>query len=329
MKKRMCMLCSLLLLFFTSCSNNDTELETIDVNYKQEIATLDFQEGNLKGRLMLPNSDNHETLVVIIPGSGLMDLNGNIAPDSNPNSLLMVAEFLADSGYYSLRYDKRGVGENSELISSESDIDFHNAIDDVVNWVNMYREDSRIKHIVLFGHSEGALIGSQVSIMLDDIDGFISVAGMAMSTEQIMLEEIKAKDEELYREAIPIVHELKTGNMVTRIPFDLFDYLRPSIQPYLISMFSYSPLEIARQIRVPTLILHGDQDFEVDISHAKLLHQEISCSKLALITGMNHVLKPTSKDITENRATYTNKNLPIHEKLKEEILLFLNAIIKE
>ena len=137
----MCFLCALIFLFLVSCNVKKDVLEIIDLKYHQEVVSLVFKEGDLKGRLMEPTLGNHKTLVIIIPGSGNTDYNGNNEPAGKTNNLLMISEFLSDAGYHSLRYDKRGVGESSKLISTESDIDFHDAIDDVVKWVEKYKKD--------------------------------------------------------------------------------------------------------------------------------------------------------------------------------------------
>lgn len=329
MKKRLCMLCALFLVFLGSCSDKKTKIETIDNKYQQELSTLTFQEGEVKGRLMYPIDKDHETLVIIVPGSGRMDLNGNNKPALHTNNLLMISEFLADAGYFTLRYDKRGVGESSEIISTESDYDFHRSVDDVMKWVEKYSKDPRFSKIVLLGHSEGALIASQVATMSENVDGLITVAAIATPADQVILERLKAQSEELYELGVPIIEELRAGNMVKRVPFSLFDQFRPSIQPYLISLFDYVPIDIGRQIEVPTLILHGNRDLNISESHGKLLHQEIPHSKLFIVPGMNHVLKQATSDKEENMGTYTNPELPIHEKFKEEILLFLRENIIE
>lgn len=320
---------ALLFLFTASCGPKKDELETVDMNYRQEIAALAFQEGDLKGRLMHPRKGNHKTLILMVPGSGRTDLNGNNEPAGTTNNLLMTSEFLSDEGYYSLRYDKRGVGESSELIATESDIDFHDAIDDVVQWVEKYKKDPRFDHIVLMGHSEGALIAAQVSIMQDHIDGLISVAGLAISSDQLILDQLKSQSQELYDLSLPIIEELKAGNMVPRVPYVLFSLFRPSVQPYLISWFDYNPLDVARQILVPTLIIHGDRDLEVSVDHAKKLHEAIPMSTLKIIQGMNHALKPALSSPADNLATYNMPDLPLHEKFREEVLSFLQEIIKD
>lgn len=329
MKKRMGILCALLLLFLYACGEKKAELETVDVNYLQETAMLSFHEGNLNGRLMHPTKDNHETLVIIIPGSGRIDLNGNNELTGSTNNLLMISEFLADEGYHSLRYDKRGVGESSELISTESDIDFHDSVDDVVKWVEKYKKDLRFKHIVLLGHGEGALMAAQVSIMQDHIDGLITLEATAVTGDKQILELLKLQSEELYESSIPIIEELKVGNLVTRVPYSLFNYFRPSVQPYLISWFSYDPMMIAQQIKVPTLILHGNRDLKINESQGKLLHQAVAHSKLVIIPGMNHVLKPANSNMEENLATYNNPKLPLHVGVEKEVISFLKEIINE
>ncbi len=329
MKKRMCLVCALLFLVLSSCGVKKDELETVDMKYRQEVASLTVHEGELKGRLMHPTEGDHKTLIIIVPGSGRTDLNGNNEPDGRTNNLLMISKFLSVEGYYCLRYDKRGVGESSSLITTESDLDFHDAIDDVVKWVEKYKKDPRFEHIVLLGHSEGALIATQVSILQDHIDGLISVAGMAIPADQLILEQLKNQSEELYQLSLPIIEELKAGNMVPRVPFSLFSLFRPSVQPYLISWFDYNPLEVAAQVQVPTLIIHGNRDLQISEDHGEKLHQAVATSKLVIIQGMNHVLKPSMTNPQDNLATYNQPDLPLHEKFKEQVLLFLKEIIKD
>ena len=45
MKKRMYLICALLFLAFISCGEKKDELETVDMNYRQEVAYLTFHEG--------------------------------------------------------------------------------------------------------------------------------------------------------------------------------------------------------------------------------------------------------------------------------------------
>ncbi len=331
MRKRMCLVWALLFMGLTSCGEKKDVLETVDTNYRQEVAYLTFHEGELRGRLMHPNKGNrnHSTLVLIVPGAGRIDLNGNNDSEGETNNLLMISEFLADEGYYSLRYDKRGIGESSKLITTESDMDFHDAIDDVVKWVDGFKKDGRFQHIVLLGHDEGALIATQVSVMQDHIDGLISVSGWATPGDQVILEQLKSQSQELYELSLPLVEELKMGNMVPRVPFLLFSLFRPSVQPYLISWFDYIPLDVAERVKVPTLIVHGDQDLKVGQEEGVKLHQAIAASKLVIINDMNHVLKPAGMNQEDNLATYHQPQLPLHEKFKEVVLLYLIEIIKD
>src|ERR1700736_314589 len=71
----------------------------------------------LHSTLLLPQeSDKVMPVVLLLSGSGPTDRNGNspMLPGKN-NSLLMLAEGLAENGIASLRYDKRGVGESTKV----------------------------------------------------------------------------------------------------------------------------------------------------------------------------------------------------------------------
>ena len=45
---------------------------------------------------------------------------------------------------------------------------------------------------------------------------------------------------------------------------------------------------------------------------------------LKVIEGMNHVLRKSPSGATENMATYSNSELPLHIELLKELMTFLN-----
>ena len=52
--------------------------------------------------------------VLLVAGSGVVDMNETLSPDSKP--FWQIAQYLSDRGFAVLRYDKRGVGANSQII---------------------------------------------------------------------------------------------------------------------------------------------------------------------------------------------------------------------
>jgi pimeloyl-ACP methyl ester carboxylesterase len=80
----------------------------------------------------------------------------------------------------------------------------------------------------------------------------------------------------------------------------------------------YSILNAAEQIDVPWLILHGDNDVNVDFSMAQGLAQKQLKAQISKIEGANHVYGASHP--------YTSENLPDHLQLVvDKTLAFLEA----
>jgi predicted alpha/beta hydrolase len=52
--------------------------------------------------------------VLLVAGSGAVDMNETLSPDSKP--FWQIAQYLSERGFAVLRYDKRGVSANSQII---------------------------------------------------------------------------------------------------------------------------------------------------------------------------------------------------------------------
>lgn len=307
----------------TGCSQNEKD---DNATYIEEDYNLEVSEGTIYGTLMKPKDVEKSTVALIIAGSGPTDRDGNNSTiQGKNNSLKMIAEALAGEGIYSVRYDKRGIAKSEGLVEKEEDLAFEDYINDVIDWVNKLKKDNRFEKVVIIGHSEGALIGSAAASS-SDVNGFVSVAGMGYSAYETLERQLKAQSQEVFELCLPIMEELNDGNLVEDVPEGLYSLFRPSVQPYMISWFKYDPLEVISEIDKPILIIQGDNDIQVTVEDAQLLNEENPSSKLAIIEGMNHVLKDAPTDRDENLATYSNANLPLNQEFVKELTTFINEL---
>ncbi|MBZ2174428.1 lysophospholipase [Schnuerera sp. xch1] len=308
------------------CSQSDNEKSDTDTNYIEEEYNLETSAGTIFGTLMMPEDLESSTVAVIIAGSGPTDRDGNNPTISGKNdSLKMIAEALANEGISSVRYDKRGIGESAALVEKEEDLIFEDYINDVVDWVDRLKEDTRFDKVVIIGHSEGALIGATAAYS-SDVDGFVSIAGMGYSAYDTLARQLKEQSEEVYQISEPIIEELKQGNLVDDVPEGLHSLFRPSVQPYMISWFKYNPVEEISKIEKPILIIQGDNDIQITIEDAELLNQGNPDAELVILRGMNHILKDAPEDREENLATYSDPELPLNQQLIEELTTFINEL---
>jgi pimeloyl-ACP methyl ester carboxylesterase len=293
--------------------------------YTESDITLKTSTGDIFGTLAIPDNIKKSTVVLIIAGSGPTDRNGNSSLGVNCNAYKMIAKGLAENGISTLRFDKRGIAASRAAMGSESDLRFEHYIDDAKAWIVLLKSDNRFDKIFVLGHSEGSLIG-MVAASQGGADGYISVAGIARTADQILAEQLKAQlPEPMLNEAKIALDSLKMGMQVAKYNPMLVSLFRPSVQPYLISWFKYNPSDEIKKLKKPVMIVQGTTDIQVSPEEAKLLAAAKPEAKLAIFDGMNHILKEADADRQKNAATYTQPDLPLKSGLVESLVSFIKT----
>ncbi|RPF53285.1 alpha/beta hydrolase [Aquisalibacillus elongatus] len=296
-----------------------------DRTEEENFLTVETEHGKLKGELLEPEGEGPYPVVLIIPGSGPTDRDGNsisTLPGKN-NSLKMLAEGLAENGIASLRYSKRGAGENSEAVIPEEEIRFDDFINDANSWLQMLKQDERFLNVGVIGHSQGALIGA-LAIQESGADAFVSLAGAGQSVDHVLKDQLQGNlNEEDYNEAVEILTSLKQGNTVDDINPNLEGLFSQSIQPFLISWMQYNPRVVYSKLNLPILIVQGNQDLQISPENAEMLLEATPQAEQLILEDMSHVLKDASEDSASNMETYTNPDLPLSEGLIEGVVEFL------
>ncbi|MFS2034728.1 alpha/beta hydrolase family protein [Polaromonas sp. CT11-55] len=289
--------------------------------------SLDTAHGRIAGSLMLPaGSEKKIPLVLIISGSGPTDRDGNSAGVQGKNdSLKMLAQSLADAGFASVRYDKRGVGASAAAMGREADLRLDNFVEDAAAWIDLLASDARFSGVAVVGHSEGSLIG-MLAAQGRDVSAFVSIAGAAQGAAAILRQQLAPQlPADLAERNEAILSSLERGEAVGDVPAALAALYRPSVQPYLISWFKRIPALEIKQLRVPCLILQGDTDIQVSIAQAMALGTAKPDAELRIIQGMNHVLKQVPLDPARQIASYGDPALPIAPGLSKSLVRFLSA----
>ncbi|HEY9569777.1 MAG TPA: alpha/beta fold hydrolase [Metalysinibacillus sp.] len=289
-----------------------------------EKVTVPVEGGNLQAALQLPvNVSKPVPVAIIIAGSGPTDKDGNSAIAGKNNSLKMVAEGLADKGIATLRYDKRGVGSNTALLTTEEGLVVEDYAKDVEALIEALNKDARFNEVHLIGHSEGAFMAS-LAAQHKQVASITSLAGAGRPIGEVLLEQLEAQSPAITNEAKAILAKLEQGEHVTDISPALQSLFRPSIQDYMISWLAYDPATLLQQTKAKTLIVQGENDLQVKPADAKRL-SEFTASKAVYFKEMNHVLKDAPTDPAGNMATYFNPTLPLTEALVPTIATFIKS----
>lgn len=292
----------------------------------QRPITLDTDEGQLFGTLLLPKSSKPVPVVLIIAGSGPTDRDGNNPEGGRNDNLKRLAIILAQNNIASVRYDKRGVAASKAATPDERDLSVERYAADVEAWAQKLRANSRLSRLILLGHSEGALVAS-LAAEKARAAAVISVAGSGRPVDQVLREQFQERlPPELLQRGNQLLDTLKAGETDADVPPELQVVFRPSVQPYLISLFRQDPAAAFGRVKVPALIVQGRNDIQVGVEDAQLLHKARPQAELALIEGMNHVFRIVPQDLEQQMISYRNPTAPLADQLTQRIVHFIDAL---
>jgi len=288
--------------------------------------SLDTGHGELFGSLLLPKSDTPVPVVLIISGSGPTDRDGNNPEGGRNDSLKRLAWVLAKHNIASVRYDKRGVAASLAATPDERDLSVEAYVADAVAWSHKLAADPRLGPLILLGHSEGALIASLAAPQANAA-AVISVAGSARPIDQVLRQQLGSRlPPPLMLRSNELLDSLKAGRVDANVPTQLQFIFRPSVQPYLISLFRQDPAQAFAALKVPALIIQGSHDIQVSVDDARQLKAVKPDAELALIGGMNHVMRIVPNDEKQQLASYKDPGLPLAAALGTHILAFIDSI---
>ncbi len=286
--------------------------------------------GPLRGTLLTPAEAQGAPVVLIIPGSGATNRDGNSGPNgirAAPYRLL--AEGLAARGISTIRIDKRGIlGSAGAGSANAATIADYAA--DTRQWVRAARARSGARCVWLLGHSEGGLVALVAGQNPEDLCGLILVAAGGRPIGAVLREQLRASPvyAPLLGQALPAIEALEAGRRVDVTGMDqrLLPLFAPPVQGQMISLLSYDPARLMASVRQPTLIVQGDRDLHVNETDARRLTEAGPGARLVMLQGVNHVLKAVATDDrAANIATYGNPSLPLAPGVVEAIADFIRT----
>ncbi|WP_457615438.1 alpha/beta hydrolase family protein [Lutibacter sp.] len=291
-----------------------------EVKYTSLELNIPTSSATIKGTLLTPVSSNKNILVILIPGSGPTDRDGNNTAMKN-NSLKFLAEALTEKNIATYRYDKSVLSIDKTQIDS---LKFDTFVNEAKSVVNYFKEKNKYAKIIIAGHSQGSLVGIIASEK--NVDGFISLAGAGRTIDQVIITQIEKQAPYLKEETIRIFADLKKGHTVDNVNPMLLSLFNKQVQPFIISWVKYSPTKEISKLKIPVLIINGTKDLQVPVNDAKLLHQAAVNSEIEIIENMNHLFKEIKGDASENMLSYNNPTIPVSVVLINRILTFVNKI---
>lgn len=290
---------------------------------QEELAVMNAW-GEMRGSLMLPAGCGSAPVVMILPGSGPTNRDGNASDGSGPAMYRLLADALYARGIGSFRYDKAGLG-GSRNAAPKREVDqlFEHGVSNAALLAAALRSDARVGSLVLAGHSEGSLLAMLVAQQMN-VDGVVSLAGAGRPVGVLLREQLaRSLDKQMFSEAERILTELEHGRQVSSVPPVLSGLFRPSVQPYMMQWLQIDPSKEAAKLRVPFAIFQGAADVQVLVVDAEKLREARPDATYQVFDTMTHPLKGEDDTDPTQHAAYTDPNVPVLPELVDAIDSFM------
>ncbi len=279
---------------------------------------VSFQTADSKivGNLTIPDGKGPFPAVIVLAGSGPFDRNGDVDPRTVAaekqvgQSVLAlsstyrdIAYALAQEGFVTLRYDKRGVGN-----STGEGGDFPEpSLRDLKAAVAFLKDNPSVdpKRIALVGHSIGGLWALMEAAGNDSVAAVCVMATPAKPMSEVLIEQIEwlvksqgGNDTDVaavVAQQRAIYAQLRSGqlDLSTLPPSQRYQY------EYVKAIMDISGADYAKEIKCPALILQGDKDLFTNIPQESQLLKEAFIEggnkdvQLTTFPNLDHMFRPT------------------------------------
>lgn len=312
---------------------------------KEVSFTNPVDDTTLVGTLTTPKSYDAKTPVaLLISGSGLQNRDEEIF-EHKP--FAVIANYLANQGIASLRYDDRSVGKSTGSAVAATTQDFKQ---DALAGVNFLRTQG-FKKVGVIGHSEGGTIAYLLA-GTKKVDFIVTLAGPTVSGKAIMVEQNrlilptqgipeqvandyvkvleKAFELRIQKAEIPEkskkVSELEKEcgvNLPLGLTMNLAKVLEPQIwTDYFLAL---DPTKEVKAMKCPALLLNGDKDLQVPatLNFQNLPPFKNKKSQVKVYPGLNHLFQHCT---TGAVAEYGEIEETISPEVLEDIATFIGSI---
>lgn len=267
-------------------------------NVTEESVTFGSEDYPLTGALTYPKDATDYPVLILVHGSGPNDMDENIGPNSPFKD---IAYALGEQGIGVLRYNKRTYEHSQKMMEvAETLTVYGETIDDAAYAYDYLEKEKNIESpIYILGHSLGGYLMPRIAEKVPDATGYIMLAGSASPLEDLFEYQIpylanldgKVTDEEqasidYYASVVEKVRKLDETSTYT------IQELGGISKAYWLDLKDYDPVNLAKSIKQPLLILQGSRDYQVTVDEFNLYKEGLSDMDnvtFKLYEGLNHL----------------------------------------
>ncbi len=244
-----------------------------------EISSADLR---LKGKLTVPFEGTKFPVVILVHGSGPLDMDFTIGPN---RVFKDIAIELAAYGFAVIRFDKRSKAYQAEMAKM---IPFMTPDDETVQDVLAaihYAEGSEFidsNKMFILGHSFGGMMAPRIATLSKKLNGMILMAANARPLQVLLMNQLRylAKADSAnpaMKESLDLMQE-KTDRVNTKSYDATTDPMLLPMgigYPYWKYLDDYDQFKEAIAVKIPMLILQGERDYEVTMEDFKIWQQKL------------------------------------------------------
>jgi len=272
--------------------------------------------------------------VVLVGGSGSIDRN---EPVIGVPVFAQIAGALADAGYLTVRYDRRGTGESGGRTEAATLSEYADDVVAVVRYVEK-RKDADKKRIAVVAHDDGVWTAMLAASRSSRIAALALMGGVGTTGAQqyLDLQEralarmsiSEAEKQERVALQRKIQQAVVKGTGWEGIPPEM---RRQADTPWFQSFLLFDPAKVMPRTKQPMLFLRGELDMQVSAEcHEQLVAlararkgaagQAVEVRTLA---GLNHTLLPATGGEAEEQASQQDR--PVGRELLDALTAWLDA----
>ena len=256
--------------------------------------------------------------VILLSGFAANDRDGSLAGIPVMGQL---AGAIANAGFLTVRYDKRGYAQSGGRSESATLTDYADDARVVMRWLSE-RKDVDPKRIAIIGHADGAWV-ALLAASREKRFAAVATIGAPASTGAELILELQQRtldvlsltaDERAKRVALQkqIIAAVQSSKGLTDLPPEI---RQQADTPWFQSVLNYAPEKVLKDVRQPLLFVHASLDHEVPPADAERLagiarkESDSSSVELLLIKGVNHLLVPAVTGEVREYGELTDRNV--------------------
>lgn len=258
------------------------------------------QSVSLAGSLRTNGSTTKSPGVLLISGSGPLDRDSNMKRMAIDVSK-QIADHLADAGLVTFRYDKRGVGASTGDYESTG---FYDNVADAEAALDTLRARPEVdaRNVFVVGHSEGALIATELAAKNPGLSGVVLLAGSARNGEEVLRWQASQVAETLPR-LVKLILKVTRQDVLSsqakrleQLKASEKDAMRVGLAKMNARWFrefmTHDPAESLMRVSIPVLAVVGTKDLQVPPADSQRICELVlsDCSPMT-IEDMTHILR--------------------------------------